>query len=105
MNRQALAVFFLVFSFGLFNPAGANAEIVEGKDYTALTKPQPVAGGDKIEVLEFFWYGCPHCYSLHPHLKTWLANIPDDVSFQYVPAILRPNWVPEIGRASCRERV
>ncbi|MBS0484080.1 MAG: thiol:disulfide interchange protein DsbA/DsbL [Proteobacteria bacterium] len=94
MNRQALAVFFLVFSFGLFNPAGANAEIVEGKDYTALTKPQPVAGGDKIEVLEFFWYGCPHCYSLHPHLKTWLANIPGDVSFQYVPAILRPNWVP-----------
>lgn len=94
MNRQALAVFFLVFSFGLFNPTGANAEIVEGKDYTALTKPQPAAGGDKIEVLEFFWYGCPHCYSLHPHLKTWLANIPGDVSFQYVPAILRPNWVP-----------
>jgi thiol:disulfide interchange protein DsbA len=94
MNRQALAVFFLVFSFGLFNPAGASAEIVEGKDYTALTKPQPAAGGDKIEVLEFFWYGCPHCYSLHPHLKTWLENIPGDVSFQYVPAILRPNWVP-----------
>lgn len=94
MNRQAFAVFFLVFSFGLINLTSANAEIVEGKDYTILTKPQPTEGDGKIEVLEFFWYGCPHCYSLHPHLKTWLANIPGDVSFQYVPAILRPNWVP-----------
>ncbi|MBS0497645.1 MAG: thiol:disulfide interchange protein DsbA/DsbL [Gammaproteobacteria bacterium] len=93
MNRQALAVFFLVFSFGLINPTGANAEIVEGKDYTVLAKPQPAESSGKIEVLEFFWYGCPHCYSLHPHLKNWLANIPGDVSFQYVPAILRPNWV------------
>ncbi len=94
MNRQTLAVFFLVFSFGLIPLSGANAEIVEGKDYTVLTKPQPAEGGDKIEVLEFFWYGCPHCYSLHPHLKSWLANLPSDVSFQYVPAIFRPNWVP-----------
>ncbi|MBS0425235.1 MAG: thiol:disulfide interchange protein DsbA/DsbL [Proteobacteria bacterium] len=94
MNRQTLAVFFLVFSFGLITLSSANAEIVEGKDYTVLTKPQPAEGGNKIEVLEFFWYGCPHCYSLHPHLKSWLANLPSDVSFQYVPAIFRPNWVP-----------
>jgi len=94
MNHQTLTVFFLVFSLGLINLTSANAEIVEGKDYTVLTKPQPAEGGGKIEVLEFFWYGCPHCYSLHPHLKSWLANIPGDVSFQYVPAIFRPNWVP-----------
>lgn len=95
MNRyQAVAVFFLVLSFGVINLPAAYADIVEGKDYTVLAKPQPTEDSSKIEVLEFFWYGCPHCYSLHPQLKTWLANIPADVNFQYVPAILRPTWVP-----------
>lgn len=95
MNRhQFLAVFFLVLSFGLINTPSARAEIVEGKDYSVLTNPQPTQDSNKIEVLEFFWYGCPHCYSLHPHLKTWLMNMPGDVSFHYVPGILRANWVP-----------
>ncbi|WP_297325762.1 thiol:disulfide interchange protein DsbA/DsbL [Nitrosomonas sp.] len=91
--RQSFAVFFLLLSFGLINSLSARADIVEGKDYTVLTNPQPTQDANKIEVLEFFWYGCPHCYSLHPHLKTWLPNIPGDVSFRYVPAILRANWV------------
>ena len=92
-HRQSLAVFFLLLSCGLINSLSARADIVEGKDYTVLTNPQPTQDANKIEVLEFFWYGCPHCYSLHPHLKTWLINIPGDVSFRYVPAILRANWV------------
>lgn len=91
--RQSLVVFFLLLSFGLINSLSARADIVEGKDYTVLANPQSTQDVNKIEVLEFFWYGCPHCYSLHPHLKTWLLNIPGDVSFRYVPAILRPNWV------------
>lgn len=94
MNRQVLAVLFFVFSFGFISLPAVSADIVEGKDYTVLAKSQPTSDSGKIEVLEFFWYGCPHCYSLHPHLKNWLANIPGDVSFQYVPATLRPNWVP-----------
>ena len=94
MNRQTLAVFLFVFSFGFISLPAASADIVEGKDYTVLAKPQPTGDSSKIEVLEFFWYGCPHCYNLHPHLKTWLANIPGDVDFHYVPAILRPTWVP-----------
>ena len=94
MNHRALAIFFFVFSFGLINLPAISADIVEGKDYTILAKPQPTEDNNKIEVLEFFWYGCPHCYNLHPHLKTWLASIPGDVSFHYVPAILRPTWVP-----------
>ncbi len=93
-QRKSLAVFFLLLSFSLINGLSARANIVEGKDYTVLTNPQPTQDADKIEVLEFFWYGCPHCYSLHPYLKTWLMTIPGDVSFRYVPAILRPNWVP-----------
>lgn len=94
MNQyKPLAVFFLLLSFSLISLSSARADIVEGKDYTVLATPQPTQDGNTIEVLEFFWYGCPHCDSLHPHLKTWLMNIPKDVSFRYVPATLRANWV------------
>ena len=94
MNQyKPLAVFFLLLSFSLISLPSARADIVEGKDYTVLATPQPTQDGNTIEVLEFFWYGCPHCDSLHPHLKTWLMNIPKDVSFRYVPATLRANWV------------
>lgn len=95
MNRyKSLAAFFLLLlSVGLIHSSNARADIVEGKDYTILTNPQPTQDSNTIEVLEFFWYGCPHCNSLHPHLKTWLIHLPSDVSFRYVPAILRANWV------------
>lgn len=93
MNQyKPLAVFFLLLSFSLIN-LSARADIVEDKDYTVLANPQPTQDSNTIEVLEFFWYGCPHCNSLHPHLKSWLMNIPGDVSFRYVPATLRANWV------------
>lgn len=95
MNRyKSLAAFFLLLlSVGLIHSSNVRADIVEGKDYTILTNPQPTQDSNTIEVLEFFWYGCPHCNSLHPHLKTWLIHLPNDVSFRYVPAILRANWV------------
>ena len=66
----------------------ARAEIVEGRDYTTLSHPQP-ADEKSIEVMEFFWYGCPHCYELHPRIKAWLKRMPSDVSFRYVPALFR----------------
>jgi len=55
--------------------------------------PQPTASGNKIEVIEFFWYGCPHCFALEPHLGKWLAKKPDDVVFRRIPAVLGNNWV------------
>lgn len=58
---------------------------------TAAEQPAPVTG--KIEVVEFFWYGCPHCYDLEPYLDEWLASKPDDVEFHRVPAILGENWI------------
>lgn len=45
-----------------------------------------------IQVTEFFWYGCPHCYSLEPAISTWLETKPDNVEFQRVPAPLNPRW-------------
>lgn len=56
----------------------------EGVDYHWVA-PNP-APGEKIEVLEFFWYACPHCYDFEPFLGKWLETKPDDVTFARVPA-------------------
>lgn len=91
MRSFALVFLFVGIAFTTF---GVRAEVVEGRDYTVLQRPQPTQSDNNIEVIEFFWYGCPHCYQLHPHIKAWLKRMPKDVSFRYVPAIFRPNWVP-----------
>jgi thiol:disulfide interchange protein DsbA len=95
MNSMRFFVAFVLFlSLGLTGISGVRAELTEGRDYAVLFSPQPTKSGKNIEVLEFFWYGCPHCYSLHPHIKAWLKKMPKDVSFRYVPAIFRSSWVP-----------
>jgi len=65
-------------------PAAAQT-LVEGKEYLRLKNPQPVDSGKKIEVLEFFSYGCPHCRDLDPELVAWQKTLPADVEFRRVP--------------------
>lgn len=74
--------------------AGATAEIVAGRDYRVLNSQQPVTTGPRIEVIEFFWYGCPHCNSLQPSLGAWLKRKPADVEFKRMPAVFQDSWVP-----------
>ncbi|MEJ2308712.1 MAG: thiol:disulfide interchange protein DsbA/DsbL [Gammaproteobacteria bacterium] len=57
---------------------------VEGVNYHVLQTPVQTEG--KIEVAEFFWYGCPHCFSMEPYLNNWLTAVPADVEFVRVPA-------------------
>jgi len=57
----------------------------EGVDWAPVEPPQPGNSPGKIEVLEFFSYGCPHCRDLHPHVTTWSARLPRDVTLQRVP--------------------
>lgn len=71
--------------------AFAAAEL--GRDYKLLNPPQP-AGTKKIEVLEFFFYGCSHCFHLHPALSAWEKTMPKDVELTYVPTIFRDSWEP-----------
>ncbi len=59
---------------------------------TELNPAQPVDAAGRIEVLEFFWYGCIHCYNLEPKLDTWLKTLPKDVEFRRVPAVLSERW-------------
>jgi protein dithiol oxidoreductase (disulfide-forming) len=53
-----------------------------GAEYRLITPPQPVEGAGKIEVLEFFWYACPHCAALEPVIKDWVKQLPNDVVFK-----------------------
>jgi thiol:disulfide interchange protein DsbA len=68
----------------------------EGKDYRTLDKKAPVeAPAGKIEVVEFFWYSCPHCNAFEPKLAAWLKNLPADVAFRRVPVAFRDDFVPQ----------
>lgn len=71
----------------------ALASVQEGRDYNVLPSPQPTSG-NKIEVLEFFFYGCSHCYHLHPKLIEWEKGMPKDVELTYVPTIFRDSMEP-----------
>jgi thiol:disulfide interchange protein DsbA len=70
----------------------AQAAPTEGIDYIELRPPQPTDAAGKIEVLEFFWYRCPHCYALEPDLEAWLKQLPRDAQFKRVPGILNDDW-------------
>lgn len=63
--------------------------------YATLSPPQPVEGGGKVEVTEFFWYGCPHCYGMEPMINTWLKTKPADVVFKRVPTY-NEAWAPMV---------
>lgn len=69
-------------------PLGAGAQA----QFTELKPPVPVEGTDKIEVVEFFWYGCIHCYNLEPQVEAWLKKLPKDVEFRRVPAVFNERW-------------
>jgi thiol:disulfide interchange protein DsbA len=69
-------------------------KIEEGFDYRILPTPQPVESKGKVEVIEFFWYGCPHCYDFEPELNAWLKRQPKDVIFRKVPVAFRDDLMP-----------
>jgi protein dithiol oxidoreductase (disulfide-forming) len=72
--------------------AASAADPVEGKEYVRLKNPQPVETGKKIEVIEFFSYGCPHCNDLEPILHQWVQKLPADVQFRRVPVMFQQRW-------------
>ena len=86
--------------FGLFSAALAplghadSAAPVAGKDYQLVSPALNTDSGKKIEVTEFFWYGCPHCFHLEPELNAWLKKLPKDVALRRIPAVLNQSWAP-----------
>ena len=78
-------IFLFLFSLSTLSHA-------ETLGYETLTPPQPTQNQDKIEVIEFFWYGCPHCYTLEPAMEKWLKTKPANVEFIRQPAVFSDLW-------------
>jgi thiol:disulfide interchange protein DsbA len=64
----------------------------ESVGYETLSPAQPTHNPDKIEIIEFFWYGCPHCYSFEPLLEQWVKSLPKNVEFIRQPAVFSDLW-------------
>jgi thiol:disulfide interchange protein DsbA len=76
--------------------AGATpANPQNGIDYRTLDKAQQTDSGNKVEVTEFFWYSCPHCFAFEPSLAEWVKKQGDKIVFKRVPVAFRESFVPE----------
>lgn len=90
-NRQyilTLLVVTMMFSITVF----AKENYQENIHYERIEPEIATKNKNKKEVIELFWYGCPHCNALEPYVTRWLKNKPEHVEFKRVPAIFRPNW-------------
>jgi thiol:disulfide interchange protein DsbA len=89
----------LVTTSALLSAGAAQAQAAapkEGKDYLTLAKPAPTdAAQGQLEVVEFFWYSCPHCNTFEPRLEAWVKNLPKDVSFRRAPVAFRSDFEPQ----------
>ena len=95
MNRTKIFALAALTAAATFLAPAVSAQPKAGADYTELKAAQPVEAKGKVEVLEFFWYRCPHCYSLEPVLEPWTKKLPADVQFRRIPAVLADNWATD----------
>ncbi|WP_114690222.1 thiol:disulfide interchange protein DsbA/DsbL [Polynucleobacter necessarius] len=91
-SRRVITLFALLSLSGFASAQGQ--KIQEGFDYRILPVAQPVETKGKVEVIEFFWYGCPHCYDFEPELSSWVKHQPKDVVFKRVPVAFRDDLMP-----------
>ena len=89
-----LLLLLMVCALPLAGYAADPPPFAEGKDYVRLQTPVPPATPDKVEVIEMFWYGCPHCYDLEPVTQEWLKRKPENVVFMRIPVAFGANWEP-----------
>ena len=98
-SLSAASVAAATFGGALALPASVSAQgkvPQEGTDYLVLDKPaQTEAAAGKIEVVEFFWYNCPHCNRFEPQLEEWIKKAPKDVSIRRAPVAFRPDFEPQ----------
>ena len=85
-------VYLAIFILNLPLLANAQELFKEGQHYREISVVQPVETGDKVEVRELFWYGCPHCFRLEDGLEAWVTTLPDYAEFVRMPAIFSDVW-------------
>ena len=86
------ATFFAFALMGMVASSSFAATYNAGEHYEIISPAQPTSSKDKIEVVEMFWYGCPHCFRLEPFVERWLKKKPANVKFVRMPGIFRPSW-------------
>src|SRR5260221_1049823 len=91
--RGRLAKWLLAWAFALLGGAGS-AQIKLGRESQRVEPPHPTTAGNRIEVIEFFYYGCPVCYETEPFLSRWLVTAPEYVELRRVPALSTEAWGP-----------
>ena len=88
MNKLIIAAVFALFFIAPVHAQGLTKDTVqESVHYVELFPDVDKKNSDKIEIQEFFWYGCPHCYAFEPHLRAWLEKKPENVEFVSTPVV------------------
>lgn len=98
MKRRLFSSVLLTASAWLSAPvAWAQAALFKsGKDFLTLERPVATeAGAGKVEVIEFFWYSCPHCNAFEPSFAQWAKNAPKDVVVRRIPVSFRDDFAPQ----------
>ncbi len=97
MKRRSFASAVLATSAWLAHGlARAQQAFRSGKDYLTLDRPVPTdTGPGKVELIEFFWYSCPHCNAFEPAFAQWVKNAPKDVVVRRVPVAFRDDFAPQ----------
>ncbi len=93
--KKLLSTLFLSLGLVAATAQASPAAPVANTDYTVLATPQPVeVPAGKIEVIEFMWYGCPHCNEFDPYLEDWIKKQGPDIVFKRVPVAFRDDFIP-----------
>ena len=98
MKRRYFSSALLAITAGLSTSlAWAQAALFKsGKDFLTLDRPLATeAGAGKVEVIEFFWYSCPHCHAFEPAFGQWVKNAPKDVVVRRIPVSFRDDFAPQ----------
>jgi thiol:disulfide interchange protein DsbA len=94
-TRRGRLGFLLTVSLGAWISSPVSAQLIQPEiDYRVLTRAQPVPRGNRIEVIEFFFYPCPYCNELAPEVERWQKTLPPDVVFRRSPVVRHDSWVP-----------
>lgn len=91
-NINALKTQIIAALFAFAAPFALAQEFAEGAYYELLSEAQPVQTGEQIEVVEMFWYRCPHCYSLEPFIERWREEKPENAELVTMPAVVSERW-------------
>lgn len=103
--KNAFAILMLAVTVFAFPQMAAADQPEAGVNYQVLDTVQPTsAPAGKVEVIEFFWYACPHCFAFEPYLEDWLAHKPENVVFVRVPVVKGFQWADAMAHAYYTEK-